>query len=411
MLLLSLAARNLLRNRRRTLITMAGISFGLALMMLSNNVAFGSHNDMLRTAISLMAGHVVVEPAGYQKDPSSKKVVADSGVIADRVRAAVPNARMVTRRIYLDGLLTSPSNSVAVSLEAIEPAREKEILTLDDKLTKGAWLEDGDRQGILIGASMADTLAVGLGDKVVFMGQPGGGEVESVLYRVRGIFKTGAPEIDGFTVLVPLASVQGLYATADAATQISVHLDDDRRTADATRAVRSVVTAPGVDVLAWEDAIPDIRDFVRLDSAYGDGIWLVLGIIVAMGVVNTVLMSVLERVREMGVMMAVGMRPRQLATMVMTEGLVMGVLSALIGVALGLLGTWPLSVYGLDLSGDMGSSMEAAGVPVSLVLYPQVDWIRLGIYPLVGVGFALLASLYPAFKVTQLSPIEAIRHE
>jgi ABC-type lipoprotein release transport system permease subunit len=299
-----------------------------------------------------------------------------------------------------------------VSLDGIEPSHEREILTLDDKLKTGAWLEDEDRQGILMGSSMADTLGVGIGDKVVFMGQPGGGDVQSVLYRVRGIFETGAPEIDGFTVLVPLTSVQALYSTADPATQISVHLDDDRRTATATRAVRSVVTAPGVDVLAWDDAIPDIRDFVRLDSAYGDGIWLVLGIIVALGVVNTVLMSVLERVREMGVMMAVGMKPRQLATMVMTEGLVMGALAALVAVALGLLGTWALSVHGIDLSGgDMGSSMEAAGVPVSLVLYPQVDWIRLGIYPLVGVGFALLASLYPAFKVTQLSPIEAIRHQ
>jgi len=410
-LLLSLAARNLLRNRRRTLITMAGISLGLALMMVSNNIAFGSHNQMLRTAISMMAGHVVVQAEGYQADPSPKRVMADSTAITDQVRAAVPEAKMVTRRIYVDGLLSSPANSVAVAVKGVEPDKEKEVVDIDDKLTDGAWLQDGDKQDILLGASMAESLGVGVGDKVVYMGQPASGEVQSLVFRVRGIFKTGAPEIDGFTVLVPIQAVQGLYERPDVATQISVHLDSDHDTAKATKAVRAALSRPGLEILPWEDAIPDIRDFVKLDSAYGDGIWLVLGIIVAMGVVNTVLMSVLERVRELGVMMAVGMKPGQLARMVLTEGLILGAVSAVIGIIIGLLLTWALAIHGIDLSGEMGRSMEAAGVPISLVLYPEVDWFRLGIYPLVGVGFAFLASLYPAYKVTRLTPVEAIHHQ
>ncbi|RME28495.1 MAG: ABC transporter permease [Deltaproteobacteria bacterium] len=414
MLLLKLAARNLLRNKRRTAITMAGISLGLALMVFSNNIAYGSHNDMLRTAISMMAGHVVVQGEGYQADPDSERKVLHSGELQAAIQQALPDAH-VLRRVYLDGLLVSPVASTAVAIKAVEPSREAAVSKLDDKLTGGEWLADDDDRGAVLGVNLAESLDVGLGDKIVFMGQPDGDEVESRLFRVRGIFATGSPEIDGFTAVVHLAAAQELLQGEDPSTQIAVNLADDDATEDALAVVEQVVAgfpqAGPLEVLPWRQAIPDIVEFVELDSAYGDGIWLVLGIIVSMGVINTVLMSVLERVREFGVMMAVGMRPRRLAVMVLAEGFIMGAVSAAIGIVIGLLVTWPFMATGLDLSGQYGDAMEAGGVPVSMILYPEIDRARLAIYPFIGVFFAVLASLYPAFKVTRLSPVQAIRHQ
>ena len=414
MLLLTLAVRNLLRNRRRTLITMTGISLGLALMSFSNNISYGSHEEMLRTAVGMMAGHVVVQGPGYQADPDAEIVVVDSAAVAAAVAAAAPDG-VVTRRLYVDGLLVSPSSSTAAALKAVQPTVEALVIDLDDKLVEGEWLAEDDDKGIVLGQALAEGLAVGLGDKVVFMGQPVGDEVASRLFRVRGIFRTGSPEIDAFSAVVPLSAAQELYPAGDPATQVALHLPDDRHTAERTRQVAAAVAAlPGgadLEVLPWQQAIPDIVEFVELDSAYSDGIWLVLGVIVAMGVVNTVLMSVMERVREFGVMMAVGMRPGRLALMVLLEGLVLGAVSAGVGMALGMLLTWPFMVTGLDLSGEMGESMEAAGVPISLVLYPAIDVARLALYPFVGIFFALLASLYPAWKVTRLQPVQAIRHQ
>ncbi len=414
LMLFKLAARNLLRNKRRTAITMTGISLGLALMVFSNNIAFGSHNDMLRTAVSMMAGHVVVQGEGYQDDPDSKHKVLHSGDLAREIEEALPDAH-VSRRIYLDGLLVSPVASTAAVVKAVEPSKEAEVVKLDDKLTDGEWLVDDDDKGVLLGANLADSLDVTLGDKVVFMGQPDGDEVESRLFRVRGIFKTGSPEIDGFTAVVPLTAAQELLQGDDPATQIAVNLPDDDATEDALQVVQGVVAGfsegGALEALPWRQAIPDIVEFVELDSAYGDGIWLVLGIIVSMGVINTVLMSVMERVREFGVMMAVGLKPRKLALMVLGEGFVMGALSAVIGIGLGLLVTWPFMEMGLDFSSQYGDSMEAGGVPVSMILYPEIDWARLAIYPFIGIFFAVVASLYPAFKVTRLSPVQAIRHQ
>lgn len=413
-ILFKLAARNLLRNKRRTAITMAGISLGLALMVWSNNLANGSRQDMLQTAVGMMAGHVVVQGSGYQADPDSELVVLDSGALADAVRTAIPDA-IVTRRIYMDGLVMSPVASTAAMVKAIEPSQEAQVVDLDDKIVQGEWLADDDDRGILLGQALAERLEVGLGDKVVFMGQPDGDEVESRLFRLRGVFRTGVAEIDGFTALVPLVAAQELFRGSDPANQVAVHLPDSSdtvaRLAQVSALVAGLTSAGDTEVLPWQEAIPDIVEFIELDEAYNDGMWLILGIIVSMGVVNTVLMSVMERVREFGVMMALGLKPRKLAAMVLTEGFVLGLVSALIGVALGIALTLPFLESGIDFSAQYGESMEAGGVPLSMVMVPRISWARLFVYPIIGVLFALLASIYPAWKVTRLSPVQAIRHQ
>lgn len=413
-LLVTLAARGLRRNRRRSLITIGGIAFGLGLMSLSNNIGYGSHEDMIKSAVGLMAGHIVVQHAEYQDEPRAERVVGDSAQIASTLAASMPDAT-VLRRINLEGLLLSPLSSTAVGLRAVEPVAEAAVIDLDDRIVQGEWLKAEDEDAIILGELLAERLSVGLGDKVVFMSQVGDRDVDSRLFRVRGMFRTGTPEIDGMSAIVNLEPAQALLPGTDPATLIAVHLPDDRETSERTAAARQLVPDPGLAVLAWPEAIPDIVAFVELDATYSDAMWLVLGIIVALGVVNTVLMSVMERVREFGVMMAIGMKPRQLAAMVLLEGLFLGLIGAGIGMALGTLATWPLMHYGLDLSelyaAEGMDAIEAGGVPLSLVLYPQIDWARMGLYPFIGVLFAVLASLYPAWKVTGLQPVQAIRHQ
>lgn len=407
-LLLRLAVRNLLRNTRRTVITMAGISLGLMLMASMNTLQNGSHQDMLRTAVGLLAGHVVVEARGTHADPEAHHVLPGSTAVADRLRAEFPDA-VVTRRLLVEGLLSSPAGSTAASVRGIDPEAEARVVDLDDQLHSGAWLEPGDTQGILLGEAMARTLDVEVGDKVVLMAQPDGDEVQSRLFRVRGTFRTGTAEMDGFIALTTVAGAQALHPAQDPATHVAVHLPDPGRTAAATAQVRG--DFPDLEVLPWQEAIPDVREFVEMDKAYSDVMWLVLGLIVSMGVVNTVLMSVLERIREFGIMTAVGLRPGRLAAMVLTEGFVLGAVSAALGVALGLLASWPIVAWGVDYSELMGAdTMEAGGIPVSMKVMGVIDWGRMAVYPAVGIGFAVFASIYPAWKVATLEPVQAIHH-
>lgn len=408
----ALAARNLSRNRRRTLLTVGGISIGLGLMHATINFAGGSYGDLLHTAIGSMAGHVVVQGEGYQESRESSKVVTHSGELADQLQAAFPDAH-ITRRAYLDGLLTSPVNAVGVMLTAVQPEPEAAVSDIDEKVVDGTWL-DADPQGLVIGAVMADTLGVGVGDKVVYMGQRGGtdqegsGDMESRLFRIKGIFKSGAVELDGSVAYSRLEPAQEVLGGEDPATQVALHLADPDDTKAALAKVEGLVARPGLEILPWQVALAELKSFLELDARYTDIMFAIVGLMVAMGVLNTVLMSVLERTRELGVMMAVGMRPGRLARLVLVEGLLLGLLGAGIGLLLGLLFTLPLVHWGVDFSDQLGESYDTAGVPMNTHIYAIWDWSRMATYSGMAVIATVLASVYPAFKTSRLSPVEAI---
>lgn len=410
-----LAARNLARNRRRTLLTVGGIGVGLGIMHTSNNFAGGSYEDLLRTGISTMAGHVVVQGQGWQDSREPSITVDRSGQVAERLREAFPGAA-VTRRAFLEGLLLSPRNAAGTALTAVEPEPEAAVGDMDEKVVEGSWL-DQDPQGILIGANMAEMLGVEVGDKVVFMAQEGGGgdessgEMVSRLFRVKGVFKTGANEIDGFVAYSRLEAAQEILGGQDPATQVALHLPDPEQSEEATGQVAALLGRPDVETLSWKVALRELNEFLELDARYSDILFAIIGLMVAMGVLNTVLMSVLERTRELGVMMALGLRPGRLARLVLAEGLLIGVVGAALGYALGALGSWPLVTSGVDFSGQLGESYETAGVPMNTHIYATFNWGRMGVYSAFAVFATLIASAWPALKVSRLKPVEAMHHQ
>ncbi|MFT5682772.1 MAG: ABC-type lipoprotein release transport system permease subunit [Myxococcota bacterium] len=406
-MLLKLAIRNTFRNLRRTLITMAAISFGLALMIVSNNLTFGSYQAMISTGISTMAGHVVVQGEGWQAERDSRLVVQNATATAATLTAAFPDATIV-RRSVLQGLLMSPVNSVGVMLTAIDPAIEPQVSDWQDKVVEGEYLTD-DR-GILIGSLLAESLQVGLGDKVVLMAQ-GEGETSSRLFRVRGLIHTGAKNIDGFIGIITLPAAQEVLALPDAVNQISIHLNNPDDTAQATALAKSALSGVSdIEVLAWPEALPEMHSMIQIDRASNNTIMAIIGLIVALGVLNTVLMSVMERIREFGVMLAVGTSPRRLVTIIMLEGLVLGVVSIALGIGIGMLASWPLIVHGIDYSEMMGEAMTTGGVTLSAVVHAAPDWERLIIYSVIGLVLVVLTAIYPAWRASRLKPVESMRH-
>jgi ABC-type lipoprotein release transport system permease subunit len=410
MQLLSLAARNLGRNRVRTTITLAVISFCLSMMVLTINLQNGSYQELTRSAISQLAGHVVVQLDGYQDEPETTKLVDHATSVADAVKEALPGA-VVTQRITLAGLLVSPTNSVGSGLIAIQPGPESRFNDIADKLVEGTWLDD-DSRGILMGTRMAESLGLSVGDKLVYMGQPGEGDMVSRLFRIKGIFKTGAPQMDGFLALIPLSAAHDILGRTDTANLVAVHIMDADDTEWATAAARAALAQrTDLDVRSWVQALPEIYALIQIDRASSDVIMGVLGGIAAMVVLATVLMSVLERTREFGVLMAIGMKPRRLATMVLLEGLVLGLSGAALGLVGGSLLSIPLVNWGLDMSAALGGeSYEAAGVAVSALIKGEWDPDRMLAYGAGAVVFTVAAALYPAWWVTHLTPVRAMRH-
>jgi ABC-type lipoprotein release transport system permease subunit len=406
-MLLRLAFRNLLRNRRRTLITMSAIALGMALMDLTICIQHGAYQDVIRRGVGTMAGHVVVQDEGYEASGDKEAVVTDSTAVVAALQAVDPDG-IVVRRTFMGGLLNSTTGSAAVGVTAIESANSQLIGSLDEYLIDGEWLQ-ADRD-IVIGERLMQTLDVDLGDKVVFMTQVGS-EMTSRLFRIKGVFRTGAADQDGFLVLITVGAAQAVTEKPDTATQVTLHLDEPSDWPRAVEAARAALDGRTVEVLSWKEALPDVAAFIEVDRRMGQGMISVLGFIIALGVFNTFLMSVLERTREFGVLQSIGMKPGHVARLVMMEGMVLGAISIVIGTLLGAALVWPMKEYGLDFSEEMGEGMTSAGVVMSMVVYAAYNWPRMIVFGIGGFFFTLAAAVWPAWKVSQVSPAEAMRDQ
>jgi ABC-type lipoprotein release transport system permease subunit len=409
MKMLLIALRNLFRNKRRTVLTLAAISFGLSMMIWTVNFQNGSYQMMIDKTISTMAGHVVIQAEGYQEEKEPTLVVEGAGGITEALRAEFPGA-VVAPRIFVGGLLMSASNSVGAAVSGVDGDAEAQVQEIDEKIVEGAWLGNDPRE-ILIGRDMADSLEVGLDDKIIYMGQnEGDEEMTSKLFRVRGIFRTGASELDGFVAITHLESAQELLGGGDVANMVTLHFDD-ADSADAAIQQIEAMNLTEAEILHWREALTEIFALIQMDRGGGDFMLFIIGVIVAFGVLNTLLMSVLERTREFGVMLSLGMKPRQIAWLVLLEGLVLGTLGAIGGLLLGLLMSWPAVIYGIDFSKMMGTEqMESGGISFDAHMYGAWDPDRMAVYFCGAVLFCLLAAVYPAWTISKLRPVEALRH-
>ena len=408
--LVSMAFRNLLRNRRRTVITVLGISIGLGLCQMVYNLNLGNYNTMLDKGIRGMSGHVVVQHEQWLRNPDVANVVEGSTAIRDRLRSDNPDA-LVTRRIMAGGLVTSPTNSVAAAVMGVDPDSESQLNRAASRMVEGEWLKEGDQRGLVLGDTLAERLGVGVKSRIVVMAPDPNDPTEStsVLFRVRGTFHSGIEIIDNFSVMVSVPAAQALLRGEDAAHQVAVVYETDEPSAAGLERAKALDLG-GAVALSWQEALPDLQTFIEVDTRTNELFFFVLGFIVILGVINTMLMSVLERVREFGVMMAVGMKPGSLAALVLIEGTLLGFASAVFGTVLGTAFTYPLATSGLDFSQEMGETMMVEGVAMDSLMFAQYAPERMVLYATVAMVMTVLASAWPAWRVTRMQPIEAIKH-
>ncbi len=409
MRLFKLALRNLFRNKRRTVLTVAAIAFGLALMLWTVNFQNGSYTMMIRMGISSMAGHVVVQAPGYQDKKEVTMVVEDVAGVSAKLASEFPEG-VVAPRIAMGGLLMSTSTSVGVALNGFLPEAEVQVQDLHTKIVDGEWFGDDDRE-IVIGRAMADTLDVELGDKLVLMGQSGTDEMQSRMFRVRGIYRTGSDQIDGRVAYAHLAAAQELLDRGDVAHMVTLHLEDPSDSFEAAERAE-VLLGPELDVRNWKEALPELAAMIQVDRASGDVMMAIIGLIVAFGVLNTLLMSVLERTREFGVMLSLGMKPGQLARLVLLEGMTLGIIGALVGLGLGLAVSCQAVYQGMDYSAfaGEGGAMEMEGMVFDMVMKGQWDPVRMAYYLIAAVLFCVCSAIYPAWSISRLQPVQAMRH-
>ena len=408
-MLLQLAFRNLRRNLRRTMITSAAVAVGMTVLVLSNTLRSGQYDDMIDSSVSQLAGHVVVQHPDYQEEQETELVIQQQHLVVEAIQEAIPEAT-VTSRIRLGGILASSSSPTVVGLTAVDPTTEEQVSDMATKLVQGTWVTD-DSKSIVIGQNMAELLQVDLGDRLVFTTSVDG-EMNSHLYRLSGVFRTGAEEVDAFVGYVSLNSVSDVLGATDISNQVAVHLPSAADTDSALAVVQKVVadkTTQQLTVAPWQEVLPDVIAMIKVDQVSNEMISISLMFIVAMGILNTMLMNVLERSKEFGVLMAIGLKQGALFRLILLEASLIGVLGGISGALMGMAVSYPLVSNGWDLSSMMGEGMAINGAVTSTILYGRYDFRWIVGYILLSVLCAVLSALYPALKVQKMTPVAAMR--
>ena len=408
-MLLHLAFRNLRRNPRRTLLTLAAVGVGMVVLILSNTIRAGQYDNIIESSVSQLAGHVVVQHPDYQKEQETDLVVNEQAALVSALEKALPSAT-ITSRVRLSGILASSSSPTVISLTAVNPQSEDVVSDLPDKLVSGTWVLD-DTKSIVIGENMSKLLQVDLGDRLVFTTSVDG-EMNSHLYRLSGVFRTGAEEVDAFTGYVSLSSVADILGQENISNQVAVHLESAANTSTALTTVQRVVadtTSQELSVQPWDEVLPDVIAMIQFDQVSNEMISISLMFIVAMGILNTMLMNVLERSKEFGVLMAIGLNQTAIVKLIVLEASLIGIFGGVIGAVLGIAAAYPWVANGLDLTSMMGEGVTFNGAVANTVIYGRYDvnWI-LG-YILLTVLCAIVSALYPAWKIQKLTPVDAMR--
>lgn len=405
-MLWQLALRNIWRNRRRTLLTLSAMVVSSALLILCLGIFSGMLQDMLASATEQYFGHLVISGKGYQDDRDMF-----IGISADEDLSALrqPQVRAYSPRLRGFGLLSHQRNSSPAELLGVLAEREKGVTSLQDSLQAGTYLSADDRNGAVLGAGLARRLEVEPGDQLVFVTQAADGSIGNDLLQVKGIFATGDQGHDNGLVLVPLEWLQQLMALPGTLHEIAVRIEQPLLAADTATRLRSRLPA-SFEVLDWGQLLPEMREVVASYDVSRMIIVTILYIATGLGILNTFFMSVMERTREFGVLMAVGMRPGQVRLMVLLETLAMGLIALIVGVSLGILLSLYMAFVGVDLSGSL-TPITYAGGTILPRLHAVLETANILVPAIILLLVCLLAGFLPANRAARMQPVVAIREE
>jgi ABC-type lipoprotein release transport system permease subunit len=405
----AIAWRNLWRHGRRTLITLSGIAFGIMLSVIFTGIGDGAYSSMIDYAARLGSGHVSIQHAEYLELPSMKKTVSGTEALAETARAH-PRVTNVVTRISGAAMLSTAANSQGAGLIAYDPTREDEqSLVVLEAVDEGELLSDPHEKGIILGATLAENLDTKLGRKVVITLTDKSGEIVSGLTRVKGIMHSGGPSVDGGLALLPIGTVQDLLGYApNEATNVAIFVDDNR-VSEQVAADLATHVPPDAVANTWQETQAELAGFIVMKRGGMLVMEVIILLLISAGIFNTLFVSVMERVREFGIMMALGFTPGQLFGLVMWESVWMG----LGGITAGALITaWPyhyLATTGIPYEELVGEGVEVAGVAPDPVMYVAIYPEKLIVIGAVVVIATLLAGVYPAWKAGRVHPVETIK--
>jgi len=401
-ILARLAWRNLWRNHRRTLIMLLAVILGTWAMIFMTALMRGMVSQMLADGISALPGHVQVHNPAYKDDPSIANLIPLSDTELER---RFSNAVFVqwASRVRVPAVITSEYESRGVTLLGVDPSQERGMTFVDYDAVEGRFLESSEDDGIVIGRKLVEKLNTRLGKRVVLTSQDPDNDLADRGFRVVGIFEANMTMFEERFVFIGKATAQKMLRVGDRVSEVAVLGDDYRNVEDVYARTRALV-GDNVVVERWYD----IDTYLGTMMGVMDGfvlVWIVvIFLALSFGLVNTLVMAVFERVREIGLMLALGMKPILILGQIVVESLLLLAIGLALGSGLSWLTVQPIR-DGIDIS-MVGEGLEMWGM--STVLYPELLWSDVVLANVVVLVLGFLASLSPAWRAAHYEPIEAI---
>jgi ABC-type lipoprotein release transport system permease subunit len=405
-LVLRLAWRNLWRQPRRTWLTTGAMIFSNMLLVFMISLQFGMYGLMIDNTLQAFTGHLQIQVPGYLDDKKMRQTVANIVPLAESLRTEFP-AENIAARATAFALASSEDRSYGVAVFGVEPAFEASVSTIPGLISEGRFLNDGNAAEIVIGAALARNLRVAVGDELTLLGSGRDGSFAAAVVNIVGIFDSGLVDVDRSISEIPLGLFQDVFYMDGSGHHIVINSGSIDGVAELQGQVGARLPA-GQELVVhdWDALQPGLKQAIKADMSSAFFMYGVLVILVAFSVLNTQLMSVLERTHEFGIVMSLGLTPGRLGRLVLLETTIMGVLGLLLGALLGGLFTFWFTVNGFAYP---GMDEMAAQFNLPARFFPEVSVLSLLIGPVVVFIFTIFAALYPALRLHRLHPVTAMR--
>ncbi len=406
-LYLRLAWRNVWRQRRRTFLITIAMGVMMALLVLYDGMISGFEQAIYGNAIQLLGGNIQVHAPGYNDKIGRKPLLplADPDAV---VQTAEKDSDVVaaTKRIVTGGLVTNREGAFSVSIIGVETDKEALISPVAKNISKGRYLNPDDGDLIVIGQGLATAMNIGVGDRITMVGRSTHEQTRQRTMTLVGIYDVGVPSVEKTTIYMSLIEAQQLFGLDGQVTEVVVSLKQIGQEAGVVNYINA--NQPDYEVDTWVNTVPELKQTMDMKSSVMNVFGVIMLCVAAIGILNLLMMAVFERTREIGVLGALGLKPREIMIIFLLEGTLIGILGAVLGAILGTIVNGTLGYYGIDY-GALADLTEYTAL-ISGRIYSQLVPMKVLQHALTVVIIATIAALYPAFQASQREPAEALHY-
>lgn len=402
---LKIAWLNIWRNKRRTLITATSIFFAVLLAILTRSVTDGVYENMVRNMVSYSSGYLQVHQKGYWEEQSIDNTF-ESDPDFDQKLLQQQGVTQIMPRLESFALASYEDKTKGVMILGVDPQKEKMVNNLHEKITEGQYLESENENAVVIGEGLSAHLHLKIGDSLVLLGQGYHASSAAGKYRIKGVISMGSPELNDNIVYMPLKQTQSMYGAENRLTAISIMLKKSADLKELKSNIDARLDPEKYEIMTWKEMMPEIDQFIEADST---GHLIIIGIlylIISFGLFGTLLMMTFERLREFGILIAIGMKKQLLAFILLLESIMISLIGCFFGViGASLIIMW-FTEHPIYFTGELKEVYQNYGIDP--IIFFSEDHRIFIIQALIVMFLSLILALYPGIKVMRLKPIDAI---